>query len=1118
MVSRKEDVPVFLDPRGRRWAFFRIILSITVLAVIIVFSDFLWGLQQTPDLPSLLLPKNTPNFRYLPFNPKSKIQSTKMFSNFFQGKYSKRYKQTGKIPLYAFFVNWDDTSSTSLEQHIEAIDVLVPEWLHLGAEGKLEIVSKKERLELLSMLGKKKVHPAVMPLINNFDPMTGRWETAGLSGILKNPARRRDLADALLRFADEEHLAGLMLDFENFTPETFNDYCAFIKLTDKKFHAKGLKLEVTALLSDPAFNCRKIAPNCDAIVLMAYDEHFSKGDPGPIASESWLLSNIRNRIKEIGREKIVLALGNYGYDWDLKKHDAQEVTFQDVMNLASDSGGEIGLDLNSMTPAFRYEDENGHKHEVWFLDAVTFFNQARTAALSDMAGVAIWRLGSEDPSLWQYWPNLGENPDKALSSFGSGYDLEYEGRGEVLKVTGVPHAGHRTVAADPKTGMITGEKITEYPSSFVIQRWGKGRANQVALTFDDGPSPKYTGKILDVLRKYNAKATFFIIGQEGNLYPGILRREIKEGHDIGNHTFTHPNLEKISPRRALIEINATEHLLESKLGRKTLLFRPPYGEDIEPSTPAQITSLLDISRKGYYTIGLGVDPLDWENPPADEIARRVVSGIESGKGNIVLLHDGGGDRTQTLMALPLILKALQSRGYSFVGVSEILKLPRESVLPVISRAEQTQAWICDLAYSAIGGINRLLTVIFVVGLALGISRTVIITLLAVLHLCISERKNVASTALIPAAAIIPAYNEEKVIVKTVNTLLESNYANLHVFVVDDGSSDNTLEVVRKTFGNDPRVTVLSQENSGKSEALNNGIRAAADAEVVICMDADTLIHPDAVSMLARHFADPSVGAVAGNAKVGNCVNRLTRWQALEYITSQNLDRRAFCVIGSTAVVPGAIGAWRRDLVMRLGGFPSGTLAEDADLTLRIQESGQKVLYESKARAYTEAPETVKGFLRQRFRWTFGTLQVLWRHRGIIFRPRYGALGWFLIPYILIFQVFFPLLAPLSDLIPLWVAAVTLTDRFYHPLSYSTAALWTIMFYWGFFCIMEIVSAAIALKMENDRSVSLAEVFTQRFAYRQMLYIVAFRAILTAIKGGMVGWDKLERKATVNVKN
>ena len=1116
MARRKDDVPVFLDPKGRRWAFFRIILSVTVIAVIVVFSDFLWGLQQTPDLPSLLLPKNTPNFRYLPFNPQSRIKSNKMRFNYFSGKHNKWHKQVGKIPLYAFFVDWDDTSYTSLEQHMGAIDVLVPEWLHVGAEGNMEEVPKKERIRLLSMLGKKSVHPAVMPLINNFDPAARRWETAALSAILRDPEKRKRFAAVLLRFAESEHLAGLMLDFENFSPKAFNDYCAFIKLAGKSFHAKGLRLDVTALLSDSAFNCRKIASNCDAIVFMAYDEHFSKGDPGPIASQGWFLSNISRRIREIGPEKIVLALGNYGYDWDLKKHDAEEVTFQDAMSLASDSGGEINFDLNSMTPTFRYEDENNHTHEVWFLDAVTFFNQARTAALADMAGAALWRLGSEDPSLWKYWPNLAENPDKALAAFTAGYDLEYEGHGEVLKVTGVPHTGRRVIAVDTYTGMITGERISAYPSSFVIQRWGKGKANQVALTFDDGPNPKYTGKILDVLRKYNAHATFFIIGQEGNLYPGLLRREFKDGHDIGNHTFTHPNLEKISPRRALIEINATEHLLESKLGHKTLLFRPPYGEDVEPSTPAQIASLLEISRKGYYTIGLGVDPLDWENPPADEIARRVVHGVESGRGNIVLLHDGGGDRTQTLTALPLILKTLQSRGYSFVGVSEILKLPRNSVLPHISRAEQTQAWVCDLAYSVIGVLNKLLTVIFVVGLALGISRTVIITLLAGVHLFISKREKPASPALIPAAAIIPAYNEEKVIVKTVNALLESNYPGFHVFVVDDGSSDNTLAVVQKTFCGDSRVTVLSQKNSGKSEALNNGIRAADGAEVVICMDADTLISPDSVSMLVRHFADPRVGAVAGNAKVGNCVNRLTRWQALEYITSQNLDRRAFCVIGSTTVVPGAIGAWRRDLLMKLGGFPKGTLAEDADLTLRIQESGKKVLYESKAMAYTEAPETVKGFLRQRFRWTFGTLQVLWRHRRIIFRPRYGALGWFLIPYILIFQVLFPLLAPLSDLIPVWVAAVTLIDRFYHPLSYSTAALWTILFYWGLFCMLEVLSAAIALRMENDGSVSISEVFTQRFAYRQMLYIVAFRAILTAIKGGMVGWDKLERKASVKI--
>lgn len=1115
-VSQKDDIPVFLDARGRRWAFLRVVLSIAALALILVFCDFLLGLQQITSLPGLLLPRNTPNFRYLPLYRQPRDMLTTSLNNLSR-EFPNIKNQTKRIPLYAFFVNWDDTSQTSLERHVGAIDVLIPEWFHLGAKGKIEKVPEKERLQLLSMLSKHRLHPAVMPLINNFDTRTGLWEGTSLSDILKNPKRRVQLVKDLISEVDKEHLAGLMLDFENFTPGTFKDYCTFIKLAGKSFHAKGLKLEVTALLSDPAFSYKTIASYCDAIVLMAYDQHFGKGSPGPVASEDWLYRNLRDRIREIGPGKIVLALGNYGYDWDLKTHNAQEVTFQEAVGIARDSEGKINFDTNSMNPHLRYEDEQNHKHEVWFLDGATFFNQSRTATELQLAGLALWRLGSEDPSIWNYWPHLWENPHKALSVFKSGYDLDYEGRGEVLKVTGVPHTGLRRITVDPRSGMIIGEQITKYPSSFVIERWGKGKPFQVALTFDDGPSRNFTEKILDILRQYNAHATFFVIGQEANLYPEILHRELNEGHDIGNHTYTHPNLERISPRRAALEINATERLMESRLGCKTLLFRPPYGEDVEPSTPAQIASLLEVSRMGYYTIGLGVDPSDWTGINAEEIAKRVVNGVITGQGNVVLMHDGGGNRKQTIAALPLILKRLQDRGYSFVGVSKILGLSREAVMPPITRTEQTQAWIRELAYGLIGGINNLLTIIFVIGLALGISRSIMITILALLHILIVERKAQFSQAFCPSvAAIVPAYNEEKLIVKTINTLLQSTYSRFHVFVVDDGSSDGTLAILQKTFSNNPKVTVISQENSGKSDALNIGIRQAADAEVVICMDADTLIHKDAISLLVRHFIDPNVGAVAGNAKVGNIVNSLTRWQALEYISSQNLDRRAFCMIGSVSVVPGAIGAWRRDLVMKLGGFPKGTLAEDADLTLRVQESDKKIRYESKAMAFTEAPETLKGFLKQRFRWTFGTLQVLWRHRKIIFRLRYGALGWFLVPYILVFQVLFPLLAPLSDLIPLWVAGVTLIDRFYHPLSYSTTALWTILFYWGLFILMEAASAMMALKMEGDQTVGLKEVFTQRFAYRQILYVVVFRAILAVLKGSLVGWNKLERSASAKV--
>src|SRR5947207_5403070 len=266
------------------------------------------------------------------------------------------------------------------------------------------------------------------------------------------------------------------------------------------------------------------------------------------------------------------------------------------------------------------------------------------------------------------------------------------------------------------------------------------------------------------------------------------------------------------------------------------------------------------------------------------------------------------------------------------------------------------------------------------------------------------------------AVLIPAYNEERVIERTIHGALDSDYPNLRVIVIDDGSSDRTLEIARQAFRReaaDGRVLILSKPNSGKAEALNFGLEHIGDAEFFVGIDADTIIAPDAVSRLVPHFLNPKVGAVAGNAKVGNRVNLWTRWQALEYITSQNFERRALNTMGAVSVVPGAIGAWRTSAVQALGGYHTDTVAEDADLTMALLERGYRVEYEDRALAYTEASVNANGLMRQRFRWSFGILQSVWKHRGVFARE--GVLGWIALPNIAIFQVLLPLVSPFIDI-------------------------------------------------------------------------------------------------------
>src|SRR5207302_1897126 len=254
------------------------------------------------------------------------------------------------------------------------------------------------------------------------------------------------------------------------------------------------------------------------------------------------------------------------------------------------------------------------------------------------------------------------------------------------------------------------------------------------------------------------------------------------------------------------------------------------------------------------------------------------------------------------------------------------------------------------------------------------------------------------------AVLVPAYNEEKVIERTVRSVLGSTYPNLRVIVIDDGSNDNTLAVARNAFReevDEGRVVIFTKPNAGKAEALNFGLQhLRPEEEFFVGIDADTIIAPDAITHLVPRFLNPKVAAVAGNAKVGNRVNLWTRWQALEYITSQNFERRALNTLGAVSVVPGAIGAWRTAAVRQAGSYHTDTVAEDADLTMALLQNGYRVEYEDLSLAFTEAPVNANGLMRQRFRWSFGILQAVWKHRSAFARK--GALGWIALPNIIIF--------------------------------------------------------------------------------------------------------------------
>jgi cellulose synthase/poly-beta-1,6-N-acetylglucosamine synthase-like glycosyltransferase/peptidoglycan/xylan/chitin deacetylase (PgdA/CDA1 family) len=647
---------------------------------------------------------------------------------------------------------------------------------------------------------------------------------------------------------------------------------------------------------------------------------------------------------------------------------------------------------------------------------------------------------------------------------------------------------------------------------------------KIALSFDDGPDRQFTPKILDILKEKQAPAIFFVIGSVANDALGLLSREYAEGHEIGNHTYTHPRWNDISSTQIGVELNVTERLLNSTLGVNTLFFRPPYGIDHQPETANEVAQLPLAQSMGYLIVGSRIDPHDWGEPggappaPAAVIAQRVREQARDNAGNIVLLHDGGGDRTQTVLALPQIIDGLRAAGFKIVPVSELVGQTRADLMPPLSFRERIVARADGIIFTMYEWSRLSIAFIFVLGIGLVSARAVVIGLLAII-----ERFRPAPPDhpdfQPPVSVLIPAYNEEEVIVYTVNSVLESNYPGLEVIVVDDGSTDSTGEFLAQQFSGHPAVRVIRQPNHGKSAALSQAL-AEASSSIIVTIDADTSVEPDAVSKLVRHFVNPRVGAVAGNVKVGNRISWLTRWQALEYVTSQNLEKRAFDLLDCIPVVPGALSAWRAQAIHDCGGFSADTVAEDTDLTVTIRRAGWKINYEEEAIGWTDAPETASALIRQRFRWTFGTLQAFWKHRDTLGRTKYGTLGWVALPNMFLFQLLLPLFSPVIDLLFLSSLLLWGLSQFHFthlPQFWTAADVQRSLVFFAGFMLIDFLTCVIAFALERHEDWSLLwPLLLQRFYYRQMMYVVLFRAVIGAVQGKSVGWRGVEAEVPVPV--
>jgi peptidoglycan-N-acetylglucosamine deacetylase len=1105
---------VFSDPAGKRWPRLRFIFFITGVLFFLATVVFVQTLFVAPQMrvPFSLRQLKGQLKALQKENPAGQVSAASLLWQKF-GAARQAAKKMGKpTPApsarprkkspdnevrMAFYTNGDPYSYLSLQQHAAQITHVCPEWMTvINGMGELQIDADSRLPKFAAAKG-----IALVPLLTNLVGDT--WQPEAVENLAHGPVERQDgFIRNVLAALRNAKASGVVIDWEQIDPAYRNDLTSFIDKFADALHDDGRELWLCVQPGQELdyIDFDKLSDNVDRFVAMLFDETSDSDPPGPLASRPWFEGWLHVLLEETDTKQWIIALGSYGYDWTIGAKKAEMISFPEVMSRANDAEvGAAEVKGPSYSPYFYFQDED-KEHAVWFLDAVTFLNELREVRDQKAGGFALYRLGCEDPAIWDVLSvardfKIDKQTRQSLELIKATDTITDVGDGEIVTVDENHTDGRRNLTVDAD-GYLNA-KYTKFAQFPTLYHQGAGGEHQVAITFDDGPDSRWTPKILDILKGANVKAAFFLVGANAERYPNLVRRIVNEGHEIGNHTYYHPNLALCWPEHIRLELNATQLLLETITGRATTLFRPPYAADTNPSQLSDLIPLQIAEDLNYLVVLENIDPEDWSKPGADIILRRVKQ--QRSDGSIILLHDAGGDRSQTVQALPRILEWLHTRGDTVVPLSALLGTTRDGVMPPLAQGGQPfERVVSSTGFRIYHAIEEFLWAFMIVATALVVIRTLIVVWLAYRF-----RSRPRAEFAAPVSVVIAAYNEGKVIANTLRSLLTTDYkGDVEVIVVDDGSRDETAAEVQRIAAVDPRVRLLQQPNHGKARALQRAL-AAVRRGIVVFIDADTQCQRDTLPRLLEPFADAGIGAVSGHAKVGNLRRFIARCQALEYTCGFNLDRRAYNRWNCITVVPGAISAVRKEAIDEAGGLSLQTLAEDTDLTLSLHKRRQRIVYVPDAIAWTEAPESVRTLARQRFRWAYGTLQCLWKHRDMLFNWNYHGLGWFSLPSIWFFQIILVAVTPMVDLFLL--------------ASLPFGAWRAVMPFVITFLSMDVILATLACLLEREPILRAWRILPMRLIYRPMLSYCIWKAILRAIKGAWVSWGKLERTASVPVR-
>ena len=937
----------------------------------------------------------------------------------------------------------------------------------------------------------------MFPRFSNNDD-SGNWLGQQFADIMNNPDNAACLIQSLVTKYQNHWFRGINLDIENLSSTDTIPFVNWVEDLTRAFHTENMYVTIDLPMNHDLYDYEALSNIVDGIVIMAYDEHYIYGEAWSIASNERFKDGVADILKRVNPQKTIIAVGNYAYDRNTAQTGsaANSMSFDDTVTLADDVGADIQTDTTTVNSTFSYLDSNKNIHQVRMLDGISARNEYYFTRTNKALGISLRRIGIEDPSLWKFrWTGNYETFDtKNLLETATLDKILFNGDGEILKVDALPQKWYRSITTDWK--YIDSADYSKLPTSYDVEKYGHINKPFVALTFDDGPDPIYTPQVLNILKQNNISATFFIVGDQAQRYPNVLKEIIRDGNMLWNHTFLHPNIENISTRNLKLEVNINERLIESIINKKTYLFRAPYDTDSSPSTFNEVKPLYYVSKMGYIIVDADIDSRDYDKPGVDAIVKNILDWLQQTHSNIVVMHDAWWNREQTIAALKKVIPILKAQWYTIGTIADMLNVSPKVLMPNISLWEKFVILSDGLLVWIHTRGRNIIVILFLMTTIFSIFRILFLWWF-ILFSSKKQKVYLGNDSFVPPVSVlIPAYNEGKVIEKTLRTLQKSTYPDFEMVVIDDGSTDDTSAKTLEMAEKDPRIKLIRKENGGKFSALNLWFREVKN-EYIVTIDADTMVTPDTIRHLVSPFENPEIDAVCGNVEVGNVKNILTWFQSLEYVTSQNYDRRAFDILNCISVVPGATGWWKKSKVLEVWWYSWDTLTEDADLTLTMLAHKAKIVYNPFAIGITEAPETMKWLYKQRFRWTYGTYQCLRKHRENFFKWPMGRIA---LPNIFIFQVIFPILSPIGDIV--FILSIIRGDFRAIAVGYCL------------FLLMDAAGSLIAFILDNKPKGLILLVFIQRFFYRQFMYIIAFKAMKNVIKGRHHGRNKLERTNSI----